>query len=213
MNKLTRSKVEDFLKKYATDKLVLDIGSGGANQDHLFPSRTTFDVDPERRPSVVGDAQEMPFADNSYEVILCSEVLEHIPDPPKAISEMYRVLAPGGLLILTTRFVYPVHDAPGDYWRFTPYALRYLFCKWEIIDEDVESGPFSTIAVLLQRIIFQADVRGGKITKGLLMLAVLLFSKLDRIVRTSYGDIKRSEEVPVLMTSGVYIACRKPHEG
>jgi SAM-dependent methyltransferase len=210
MNKLTRPKIGEFLQKYTTDKLVLDIGSGGTDQDALFPNRTTFDMDPARGPAIVGDAQEMPFADGSYEVILCSEVLEHIPDPVKAIAEMYRVLVPGGLLVLTTRFVYPVHDAPGDYWRFTPYALQRLFQEWEIVEEGVESDVFSTIAVLLQRIIFQTDLRGGKLTKGLLLLLTVFLNKLDFLLVHRYGDIRRSKKVPVLMASGVYIACRKP---
>ena len=84
-------------------------------------------MDPARNPEIVGDAQEMPFADATYSTILCTEVLEHIPDPQKAVDEMYRVLKPGGTLILTTRFLFPVHDAPGDYWRFTPYGPGAFF--------------------------------------------------------------------------------------
>lgn len=127
MHKLTRPRIRAFLEKYKTTELVLDVGSGGADQHVLFPNRTTIDVDPARNPEIVGDAQEMPFADATYNTILCTEVLEHIPDPQKAVDEMYRVLKPGGTLILTTRFLFPVHDAPGDYWRFTPYGLQALF--------------------------------------------------------------------------------------
>ncbi|MBP7741222.1 MAG: class I SAM-dependent methyltransferase [Candidatus Pacebacteria bacterium] len=209
MRKITRGRIRSFLASYATDVLVLDIGSGGANQDASFPNRTTYDIDSARNPSIVGDAQDMPFPDSSYDVIVCSEVLEHIPDPKKAIGEMFRVLAPGGTLILTTRFVFPVHDAPGDYWRFTPYGLRSLFTRWEILEEEVETDAFLTIAVLLQRIMFQTDLRGGKITKGILLLVTYAFTKLDWLLVRRYGDIGRTDTVPVLMSSGVYIACRK----
>lgn len=210
MRKITRGRIRRFLTTYATEALVLDIGSGGADQDAVFPNRTTCDIDPKRNPSVVGDAQNLPFTDASFPVVLCSEVLEHIPEPRKAIAEFFRVLEPGGVLILTTRFVFPVHDAPGDYWRFTPQGLHSLFAGWEIIEEQTETEPFLTIAVLLQRIIFQTNVRGGKLTKGLLLLLALIFTKLDWLVVEQYGDIGRTEKVPSIMSSGVYIACRKP---
>lgn len=209
MNKITRPQIRAFLAKYATTEMVLDVGSGGADQDTIFPNRTTIDIDPARNPQIVGDAQAMPFKDESYDTILCTEVLEHIPNPQKAIDEMYRVLRPGGTLILTTRFLFPVHDAPGDYWRFTPYGLRSLFTRWEILEEEVETDAFLTIAVLLQRIMFQTDLRGGKITKGILLLVTYAFTKLDWLLVRRYGDIGRTDTVPVLMSSGVYIACRK----
>ena len=167
-------------------------------------------MDPARNPEIVGDAQEMPFADATYSTILCTEVLEHIPDPQKAVDEMYRVLKPGGTLILTTRFLFPVHDAPGDYWRFTPYGLQALFSKWAILEQEVEADAFYTIAVLLQRIAFQADLRGGKVTKGLLLCLAFVLSRMDWLLLKRYGDIGRTDIVPVLMSSGVYIACRKP---
>lgn len=210
MHKLTRPRIRAFLEKYKTTELVLDVGSGGADQHVLFPNRTTIDVDPARNPEIIGDAQEMPFADATYSTILCTEVLEHIPDPQKAVDEMYRVLKPGGTLILTTRFLFPVHDAPGDYWRFTPYGLQALFSKWDVLEQEVEADAFYTIAVLLQRIAFQADLRGGKVTKGLLLCLAFVLSRMDWLLLKRYGDIGRTDIVPVLMSSGVYIACRKP---
>ncbi len=211
MHKLTRPRIRAFLSKYKTKDLVLDVGSGGADQQVFFPNRTTIDVDPARNPEIVGDAQDMPFGDATYSTILCTEVLEHIPNPQKAIDEMYRVLRPGGVLILTTRFLFPIHDAPGDYWRFTPYSLKVLFTDWEIIEEESESDAFYTVAVLLQRIVFQTDLRGGKLTKALLLALSYIFSHLDWLLLKRYGDIGRTDIVPVLMSSGVYIACKKPN--
>jgi ubiquinone/menaquinone biosynthesis C-methylase UbiE len=209
MKKFTRGHIESFLAKYATDARVLDIGAGGDDHRTHFPNRVTLDIDPSRHPDIVGDAQALPFPDESFDGVLCSEVFEHIPDPRKAVAEMYRVLKSDGVLILTTRFAFPVHDAPGDYWRFTPYALRMLFAQWDILEIEAETGPFGTIAVLLQRIIFQTALRGGKLTKGLLYIAALLFDKLDSLVVRQYGDITRKESVNFLLSSGIYIACRK----
>lgn len=209
MKKFTRGAIKDFLARYASDAHVLDIGAGGDDHRALFPNRVTLDIDPARRPDVVADAQHLPFPEGSFDGIVCSEVLEHIEDPKMAIAEMRRVLKPGGFLVLTTRFAFPIHDAPGDYWRFTPYGLKRLFEGWTVIETASEARPFGTIAVLLQRIGFQTKLRGGKITKaGVYGLAFILWS-LDWLVMRQYGDIRRDELVDNILSSGVYIACRK----
>ncbi|MCX7914757.1 MAG: class I SAM-dependent methyltransferase [Verrucomicrobiae bacterium] len=64
----------------------------------------------------------------SLDGILCSEVLEHVADFPAALREMARVLKPGGRLLITCPFLYPLHG-PQDYWRFTPQAFEYLLAK------------------------------------------------------------------------------------
>ncbi len=210
MKKFTRGKIEAFLAAYATEKRILDIGAGGDDHRNYFPNRITLDIDPLRKPDIIGDAQQLPFPDESFDGIVCSEVFEHIFNSRQTVSEMHRVLKPGATLVLTTRFAFPVHDAPGDYWRFTPYVLRSLFAEWEILEIQAESGPFGTIAILLQRIIFQTDLRGGKILKGFLYLLALFFNKLDVLVVRQYGDITRKESVEHILSSGFYIACRKP---
>ncbi|HEY5383489.1 MAG TPA: class I SAM-dependent methyltransferase [Candidatus Paceibacterota bacterium] len=210
MRKFTRGHITDFLKKYASDASTLDIGAGGNDHKELFPNRVTLDIDPARNPDIVGDAHALPFGAAHFEVVVCSEVFEHLQNPPQAVGEMWRVLKPGGLLVLTTRFIFPVHDAPGDYWRFTPYGLRLLFSQWEILEIEAEADPFGTIAVLLQRIMFQTTLRGGKATKALLYVLALFFNTLSPLLKVQYGDIKRGSKVDILLTSGLFIACRKP---
>ena len=117
---------------------------------------------------VIGDAQALGIADASFPVILCTEVLEHLPEPQRAIDEMYRVLAPGGTLLLTTRFLFPIHDAPHDYFRFTKYGLRHLLRRFEILELREETDAVGTIAVLLQRLGMQAQtLRAGAAARRL----------------------------------------------
>lgn len=212
MRKLNDWQTRKFLSTYATDssKAVLEIGAGARSVWHsFFPNLTTLDIAAEKKPNVVGDAHNLPLGDASFDIVLCSEAFEHFYDPKKAAAEIHRVLKPGGLLLVTTRFNFPVHDAPGDYFRFTPYGLRELFKDFDIIEESTEGDAFSTIAILLQRIMFQTKLRGGKFTKGLIYVLALILNKLDPLIIARYGDIKRDTTVPVLLAAGVFIACRK----
>jgi SAM-dependent methyltransferase len=67
-----------------------------------------------------------PFDDMSFDAVLCTEVLEHVPDPFVLVEECARICRPGSLLILTAPFVWPEHEAPYDYHRFTRYGLKAI---------------------------------------------------------------------------------------
>ncbi|NQU10570.1 methyltransferase domain-containing protein [bacterium] len=71
------------------------------------------------------DVTALPFGRGVLDGILCSEVLEHVADYRVAIAEIARVLRPGGRVLITCPFLYPLHG-PADYWRFTPQALDLL---------------------------------------------------------------------------------------
>jgi len=207
--KITRKNLDRFLSAHATDARVLDIGAGGSSYDRYFPNRVSVDIDPARKPDVVGDAHKLPFADGEFSTVLCTEVLEHLREPHVAVSEMARVLAVGGTLILTTRFVYPLHDTPHDYFRYTKYGLRDLFREWDIVELRPEVGTFSTLGVLLQRIGFQTTLRGGKLTKAVVYALAWIFDHLNWLVREEYGDIKRSVLETDILASGYYLVCKK----
>ena len=75
---------------------------------------------------VFGDGNCLPFEDASFDTVLCTEVLEHLPEPSVVLGEIARVLKPGGRLLATVPFSQPLHELPGDYYRFTPSALEHL---------------------------------------------------------------------------------------
>ena len=70
------------------------------------------------------DIHNLEFESESFEAVVCWSILEHVPDPQKAVSELYRVLKPGGEIWVQLPFLYPYHEAPKDYWRVTPDGLR-----------------------------------------------------------------------------------------
>jgi len=203
-----------FLESHASSEKVLDIGGGHIEKNHsyegLFPDRFTVDIDPERQPDLVSDVHALQIEDESFGMILCTEVLEHLHTPQQAIAEMYRVLRPGGKLVLTTRFMYPLHDVPHDYFRYTQYGLEHLFQDWADVTVRPESESLTAIAAILQRVLFQTDLKGGKLTKGVLYLLVKLFQKGDWFLKHEYGDIERKTSVSPFMTTGYYVVAKKP---
>ena len=209
IRKATRQNLELFLERYATDDRILDLGSGGSSYSRFFPNRLSVDIDPDRKPDIVADAHHLPFKDNEFEVVLSTEMLEHVKNPFQVERELHRVTAPGGMLILSTRFVFPLHDTPHDYWRYTKYGLQELFQKWEIIELVGETQNFSTIGALLQRICFQSRLRFNNITKAAIFVAASFFSHLDWLTQKEFGDIKKSIAETGLMPTGYYLVCRK----
>jgi len=77
-------------------------------------------------PDIVGSATDIPQEDASFDTLVCTEVLEHVPDPLKALREMSRVLKPGGHLVLSTPMYWPRHEVPYDYFRYPYDGLLHL---------------------------------------------------------------------------------------
>lgn len=67
-----------------------------------------------------------PYPDARFDALLCTELLEHVPDPGGVLRECARVCRPGALMVLTAPFVWPEHEAPHDFHRFTRYGLAAL---------------------------------------------------------------------------------------
>jgi SAM-dependent methyltransferase len=77
------------------------------------------------------DVEDLKFADASFHAAVCWSVLEHVRRPQKAISELYRVLEPGGLIWVQVPFLFPYHESPSDYWRTSPDGLRLWMAEFE----------------------------------------------------------------------------------
>lgn len=110
----------------------LDLGCGSKRYRDLFPGVTSYlaldlpsNSAGERGVHVFGDGRFLPFLDASFDTVLCTEVVEHVPTPELVFGESARVLKPGGHLVLTTPQTWGLHEAPHDYYRYTEFGLRF----------------------------------------------------------------------------------------
>jgi SAM-dependent methyltransferase len=117
---------------------ILDIGSGEEAQyrKHVkaYTKYVTLDIDPTTNANIISPIKDMKVRDDSFDNIICTEVLEHCPEPHRAIDEIHRVLVKGGTCILTTRFMYPFHKNPNDYFRYSKEGLEHLFRNFQGVE-------------------------------------------------------------------------------
>lgn len=153
---------------------------------------------------MLGSAEELPFLDGSFEQILATELLEHVRHPHAAIREMWRVLRPGGRVILTTRFLYPIHGAPHDYFRYTRFGLRALFDGWEVEELREDLGAIPSLAQLAEMALAPWPWFARWPAKACLRVARGLAARFASLWRNS-GLADSS------ISSGYVLVARKPH--
>lgn len=140
---------------------VLDVGSGEAPYRELFSQHTYLTSDwegtqytPETAPDIVGPAHDMPLETASLDGLVCTQVLEHVPDPRAALAEFYRLLRPGGWLWVTTPLTWYLHEMPHDYYRYTSFGLSHLIGSSGFTDLEIRpmNDSPTTIAQLLRHL-------------------------------------------------------------
>lgn len=211
--KITRPRSEAFLRRYASSGLTLDIGCGNDSYRSIFPNMKTLEINPRGKVDYKANAEDMPeVPSDRFDVVLLSGVAEHMENPKAALDEIYRILKPGGLLIFNVPFIYPLHDYPGDYWRFTDQGVRKILYRFEIQEMEAQSTTMETFAILFQRVGFQCDTVGGRFMKVFWFLLAKLFLCLDWMLKKQYGDIGNTVEVKDILVTAWHVAARKPKE-
>jgi ubiquinone/menaquinone biosynthesis C-methylase UbiE len=134
---------------------LLDVGCGNSPFKFLVNNKTCqyigIDIagadnfDYKNAGIITFDGENIPFDDESFDNILCTEVIEHIPNPEKIIAEMHRVLKPNGFCIITLPWSARVHFAPYDFCRYTPYKLAFLFQQFKKVDIQNRGTDINTI--------------------------------------------------------------------
>ena len=143
---------------------LLDVGCGSKPYRQLFDvsEYVGLDIDSEtaRRRGTADflyDGNRFPFDDARFDAVLCNQVLEHVFNPDSFVTEMHRVLAPGGKLLLTVPFIWDEHEQPWDYARYSSFGLRNLLERhgFKVLRQDKLLADASVLFQLLNAYLFK----------------------------------------------------------
>lgn len=137
---------------------VLDVGCGNAPYRGVLSAATYVGMDlfPGPATAVCGGCEQLPFADGSFDAVVCTEVLEHLPRPGECLREIRRVLKDGGVAYISVPQSWPLHYEPRDYWRFTRYGMEQLCAEASltVVSCSRIGGVFSLIGVRLADVVW-----------------------------------------------------------
>jgi len=208
---LSRKGLYPFLEqefgKIPAGAKVLNIGAGGDIGKTLMrhAARQQFqvvalDIDEQRHPDIAGDICAYDFKGQQFDTIVMAEILEHIHSPHLALENVHRVLKDSGRLILTVPFIFPIHDQPYDYYRYTRYGLAYLLRHFRDVSITERNSWTETIDVLSARLIMDKNWPARILAPFLVLLALIKWPisfLLSRMIRTDF------------ITSGYVVTARK----
>ncbi|HXZ19213.1 MAG TPA: class I SAM-dependent methyltransferase [Candidatus Acidoferrales bacterium] len=140
---------------------VADIGCGAKPYERFFPGAARYcgidlpaDLSAnklQKRADVYADLRMLPLGDESFDVVLCTQVLEHVPDPARVLGEAHRILRSGGLAVITVPFLAAEHEVPHDYLRFTSFGVTALLEQngFEAMTVKKQFGFWSAIGEMI----------------------------------------------------------------
>jgi SAM-dependent methyltransferase len=211
--------ISSAIKQYVEGGRVLDVGCGGqpfrsallARGCHYrsLDANPTAGIDVDFVCPIDADLPPLLIASGPYDFILCTEVLEHVADWPRAFENLARLLAPGGKLVLTAPHFYSLHEEPFDFFRPTLHAFKYFAArhKLEVLESKPLGDAWDILGTLLSACRFQPATK-SKISRvlawGLWKLRDYCFRKIQR------GNLRRRVHFwgPTYLANFVVLAAR-----
>jgi|ERR1043166_208986 SAM-dependent methyltransferase len=208
---LSRKGLYEFLagefSRIKAGESVLTVGAGGEVEKLLDQyaaqqefAVTSFDIDKKYEPDILGDICDYDFGARTFDVIVLSEVLEHVHSPHLAIDNIHRLLSSNGRLILTVPFIFPIHERPHDYFRYTRYGLEFLLREFKDVRIRERNSWAEAVNVLAPRLVVDKK-RASQIIAPLMVAAA--FVKLPFVLLL--GKLVQTD----LMTTGYVVTASK----
>ncbi len=159
---------------------------------------------------VFGDGQRLPFAADRFDTVVLMDVLEHLPAPDAALAEAWRVLKPDGVLLVQVPFLYPLHDQPHDFQRWTEHGLRVLFAshRFSIGSLTRYGDALETAAALLVMALANGVLDAAQKMRPAVLLAPLLLCAIP-VVNLSGWSLAKLFPASAIMPLGYRVVARK----
>lgn len=142
------------------------------------------------------DLPETLIRDGPFDFVLCSEVLEHVLDWDRAFENLVGLLAPSGRLLVTSPFIYVLHEQPYDFWRATPHAIRTLAERHDMRVLRLESlgGTWDVIGTVLGATLTSVQARNSSL--GARVLTRVTRQVMRRVFKAlANGTLQQSVQV------------------
>lgn len=217
-NWLAYDTLDYFLKKFSPlyKGTLYDLGSGESFYRDFFLQHvdTYIAVDwmqsyHEIKADIIADLNEpLPIDDQTADTVVSLSVLEHLQKPQIMIDEAFRILKSGGWIVLQVPWQWWVHEAPYDYFRYTPYGLEHLFERAGFVNIKVEpqAGFFTTI-ILKMNYFSLRFIRGPRLVRLLLRG---IFGIYWFIGQKFAPVLDKLDKDWALEASGYFLTARKP---
>lgn len=193
---LVLSKLSNLLRHNANklfrnkkDLLILDVGCGEKPYYPFFTNYSSIyvgiDLNKTKFVDVICCAQYLPFKDHTFEIVICTQVLEHVEAPNIVIENIFNKLKKEGFLFLSTHGIWMVHPHPFDFWRWTDLGLKKLLTNFSTVEVHDCGGSVSSIIQLFNLFIPTERM------KRLSFLGRLLFvflNKTGEVLDSKYGQ-------------------------
>jgi ubiquinone/menaquinone biosynthesis C-methylase UbiE len=211
-------KISGVIGRVTTGR-VLDVGAGKQKiRQHLDESCRYVSLDYpqtatqwyQTRPQIFGDGQALPVPAQSMDTVLLLDVLEHLPRTGDCLAEVWRVLKPGGRFVLHVPFLYPLHDVPFDFYRWTEYGLKELAgeCDFELEVVEREGHPIET-AALLYNLAFSKTVLNWIQAKNPFLILVVFLPLLVLWINLTAWMIRAAAKADGFMPQGYLMVWKK----
>lgn len=193
---------------------VLDVWCGSRPYDDLLPAGARcIGIDVEGNPYGVADvvtSELLPFPSESFDLVLCIQAFQYMPDPGHAISEFARVLRPGGTALVALVFAFEYDRSSAFEARYTEHQLRSAFSNWHDVRVHENGGRTVSWGVLTGSLLFGLEQRTSGLLRKTLHPAFAVSYAAINGVAAAVGRLERADGGSVALPMNLTLTARTP---
>lgn len=206
--------LDTCLNAFASDMrgVVLDLGGKRDNKRGAFspPEEQVqawwyVNLDMDTHPNIYADVTHVPLPGMYVDCVVCTEVMEHLPNPQACVDEIHRLLRDEGLVFASTPFFYPVHADPYDFQRFTADGLRHLFRDFRSVEVYRMGGYAGVLGLLVELGILGLD--GNSLMQKFLRWSMKWISRW--LIQTDLAGFETENPSWQKFTTGYFVAAAR----